>query len=92
LKPGYQCWGPLSLPNSTSCKAAHIQLSQAILHHGADNAYDDEGLEIMGWPIATMSRGRFIVREGKQAKRYSGAGATTITGAVEKTRNHIPSE
>jgi len=39
-------------------------LSQANLHHGADYT-PYEGLEITGWPIATMSRGRFIVRDGK---------------------------
>jgi dihydropyrimidinase len=39
-------------------------LSQANLHHGADYT-PYEGLEITGWPIATMLRGRFVVREGK---------------------------
>jgi dihydropyrimidinase len=53
-------------------------LSQANLHHGADYT-PYEGLEITGWPIATMSRGRFIVREGrlvgdKRHGRYVGRG------------------
>jgi dihydropyrimidinase len=39
-------------------------LSQANLHHGADYT-PYEGLEITGWPIATMLRGRFVVRDGK---------------------------
>jgi len=39
-------------------------LAQANLHHGADYT-PYEGLEVTGWPIATMSRGRFIVRDGK---------------------------
>ncbi len=39
-------------------------LSQANLHHGADYT-PYEGLEITGWPIATMLRGRFVVRAGK---------------------------
>jgi dihydropyrimidinase len=39
-------------------------LSQAGLHHGADYT-PYEGLEITGWPIATMLRGRFVVRGGE---------------------------
>src|SRR5664279_1957247 len=39
-------------------------LSQANLHHGADYT-PYEGLQITGWPVATMSRGRFVVRDGK---------------------------
>ena len=39
-------------------------ISQANLHHGADYT-PYEGIEIKGWPIATMSRGRFIVHDGK---------------------------
>jgi dihydropyrimidinase len=40
------------------------KLSQANLHHGADYI-PYEGLAITGWPIATMLRGRFVVRAGK---------------------------
>jgi dihydropyrimidinase len=40
------------------------KLSQATLHHGADYT-PYEGLEITGWPVATMLRGRFVVRAGK---------------------------
>jgi dihydropyrimidinase len=39
-------------------------LSQAGLHHGADYT-PYEGIEITGWPVATMLRGRFVVRDGK---------------------------
>jgi dihydropyrimidinase len=39
-------------------------LTQANLHHGADYT-PYEGMEITGWPIATMLRGRFVVRDGK---------------------------
>jgi dihydropyrimidinase len=45
-------------PNRTAA------LLQADLHHGADYT-PYEGMEITGWPIATMSRGRFVVRDGK---------------------------
>jgi dihydropyrimidinase len=39
-------------------------LTQRNLHHGADYT-PYEGLEITGWPVATMVRGRFVVRDGK---------------------------
>jgi dihydropyrimidinase len=44
--------------------AKTAKLSQAGLHHGADYT-PYEGLEITGWPVATMLRGRFVVRDGK---------------------------
>ena len=37
--------------------------SIGILSNTSGAAY--EGLQITGWPIATMLRGRFVVREGK---------------------------
>jgi dihydropyrimidinase len=43
--------------------ARKATLSQAGLHHGADYT-PYEGIEITGWPVATMLRGRFIVRDG----------------------------
>ncbi len=39
-------------------------LAQKNLHHGADYT-PYEGLEITGWPVATILRGRFVVRDGK---------------------------
>jgi dihydropyrimidinase len=39
-------------------------LAQVNLHHGADYT-PYEGLEITGWPITTILRGRFVVRDGK---------------------------
>ena len=43
--------------------ARKATLSQAGLHHGADYT-PYEGIEITGWPVATMLRGRFVVRDG----------------------------
>jgi dihydropyrimidinase len=40
------------------------KISQSGLHHGADYT-PYEGLEITGWPVATMLRGRFVVRDGE---------------------------
>lgn len=38
-------------------------LTQSALHHGSDYT-PYEGLDITGWPVATMLRGKFIVRDG----------------------------
>lgn len=39
-------------------------ISQAALHHGSDYT-PYEGIEITGWPVATMLRGKFVVRDGE---------------------------
>ncbi|MGJ5068862.1 dihydropyrimidinase [Bradyrhizobium sp. SZCCHNRI1009] len=39
-------------------------ISQAGLHHGSDYT-PYEGIEITGWPVATMLRGKFVVRDGE---------------------------
>lgn len=54
---GYDADIALWDPNKTAA------LSQAGLHHGADYT-PYEGLEITGWPVATMLRGQFVVRDG----------------------------
>ncbi|MGM5025351.1 dihydropyrimidinase [Tardiphaga sp. 862_B3_N4_1] len=63
-------------------------LTQANLHHGADYT-PYEGLEITGWPVATMLRGKFVTRGGKlvggkgegryvsRAAPFPGKGATS---------------
>ncbi|MGJ5206789.1 dihydropyrimidinase [Bradyrhizobium sp. HKCCYLR20261] len=40
------------------------KISQDGLHHGSDYT-PYEGIEITGWPVATMLRGKFVVRDGK---------------------------
>jgi dihydropyrimidinase len=40
-----------------------VTISQKLLHHGSDYT-PYEGAEITGWPISTMVRGNFVVREG----------------------------
>ncbi len=51
-----------------------MTISQSEMHHGSDyTPYD--GIEVTGWPVSTMVRGRFIVRDrelvaGKGAGRY----------------------
>jgi dihydropyrimidinase len=44
--------------------AKKATLTQADLHHGSDYT-PYEGIEITGWPVATMLRGKFVVRDGK---------------------------
>jgi len=55
---GYDADIALWDPNRTA------RLTQANLHHGADYT-PYEGIEITGWPVATMLRGRFVVRDGE---------------------------
>src|SRR3954468_18446106 len=39
-------------------------ISQKFLHHGADYT-PYEGIAVTGWPVSTMVRGRFVVRDGR---------------------------
>jgi dihydropyrimidinase len=50
-----------------------VIIAQELLHHGSDYT-PYEGLEVTGWPISTMVRGRFVVRDGELVgKRGEGA-------------------
>ena len=53
--------------------ARKAKIAQADLHHGSDYT-PYEGIEITGWPVATMVRGKFVVRDGKLTGA-KGAGA-----------------
>ncbi|WP_316195650.1 MULTISPECIES: dihydropyrimidinase [unclassified Bradyrhizobium] len=55
---GYDADIALWDPNKTA------KISQAGLHHGSDYT-PYEGIEITGWPIATLQRGKFVVRDGQ---------------------------
>ena len=41
-----------------------MTISQTMLHHGSDYT-PYEGIEVTGWPVSTMVRGKFVVRDGK---------------------------
>jgi dihydropyrimidinase len=41
-----------------------VAISQAMMHGGADYT-PYEGLEVTGWPVSTIVRGRFVVRDGE---------------------------
>ncbi len=44
--------------------ARRVRITQALMHNATDYT-PYEGLEVTGWPIATMVRGQFVVRDGK---------------------------
>ena len=45
-------------------------IAQKDLHHGSDYT-PYEGIEITGWPVATMVRGKFVVRDGRSEEHTS---------------------
>ena len=46
-------------------------ISQTLLHHGSDYT-PYEGIAVTGWPVSTMVRGKFVVRDGKLVGAKSG--------------------
>ena len=50
-----------------------VTISQSLLHHGSDYT-PYEGFAVTGWPVSTMVRGRFVVRDGELVGA-KGAGA-----------------
>ena len=41
-----------------------VTISQKLMHHGTDYT-PYEGHRVAGWPVSTMVRGKFVVRDGK---------------------------
>ncbi|MBN9024676.1 MAG: amidohydrolase family protein, partial [Rhizobiales bacterium] len=41
-----------------------VTLSQELLHHGADYT-PYEGLEVTGWPVMTVLRGKVVMQDGE---------------------------
>lgn len=53
-----------------------MTISQSLMHGGSDYT-PYEGIEVTGWPVSTMVRGQFVVRDGKLVgKENSGAYVT----------------
>jgi dihydropyrimidinase len=48
-----------------------ITITQALMHHGTDYT-PYEGIAVTGWPVSTMVRGRFVVRDGALVGKKSG--------------------
>ncbi len=46
-------------------------ISQKLLHHGSDYT-PYEGIAVTGWPVSTMVRGKFVVRDGKLVGKAGG--------------------
>jgi dihydropyrimidinase len=40
-----------------------VTITQSLMHHGSDYT-PYEGIRVTGWPVSTMVRGRFVVRDG----------------------------
>jgi dihydropyrimidinase len=47
-----------------------VNISQSLMHHGTDYT-PYEGIEVKGWPVSTMVRGKFVVRDGSLVGRSS---------------------
>src|SRR5262249_20005321 len=47
-----------------------VTISQRLMHGGTDYT-PYEGIKVKGWPISTMVRGRFVVRDGELVGRES---------------------
>ena len=43
---------------------AKVTIAQSLLHHGSDYT-PYEGLSVTGWPVSTIVRGKFVVRDRK---------------------------
>jgi dihydropyrimidinase len=48
-----------------------VTISQALMHGGSDYT-PYEGIRVKGWPVSTMVRGRFVVRDGQLVGREGG--------------------
>ncbi len=51
-------------------------ISQTLMHGGSDYT-PYEGIEVTGWPVSTMVRGRFVVRDGKLVGKLGGGDYVT---------------
>jgi dihydropyrimidinase len=62
-----------------------VTISQASMHGGTDYT-PYEGIKVKGWPVSTLVRGKFVVRDGTLVGR-AGAGAYV---AREKSPLAVP--
>jgi dihydropyrimidinase len=64
-------------------------ISQALMHHGTDyTPYD--GMEVTGWPVSTMVRGKFVVRDGALVGSKTGAYITREKSPLATPRGLVP--
>src|SRR5258706_3773725 len=65
-------------------------ISQSLLHHGSDYT-PYEGIAVTGWPVSTMVRGRFVVRDGKLVGAKSdGAYVSRAKSPLAAPRGALP--
>ena len=50
-----------------------MTISQSLMHGGCDYT-PYEGIEVTGWPVSTMVRGRFVVRDGELVGKEGAGG------------------
>jgi len=48
-----------------------VTISQSLMHHGSDYT-PYEGIKVKGWPVSTMVRGAFVVRDGQLTGKPGG--------------------
>jgi dihydropyrimidinase len=64
-------------------------ISQALMHHGTDYT-PYEGMEVTGWPVSTMVRGKFVVRDGALVGSKTGAYVTREKSSLATPRGQVP--
>jgi dihydropyrimidinase len=64
-------------------------ISQALMHHGTDYT-PYEGMEVTGWPVSTMVRGKFVVRDGALVGSKAGAYVTREKSPLAVPRGLVP--
>jgi len=64
-------------------------ISQALLHHGTDYT-PYEGMEVTGWPVSTMVRGKFVVRDGALVGEKTGAYVSREKSPLAAPRGEVP--
>jgi dihydropyrimidinase len=64
-------------------------ITQSLMHHGTDYT-PYEGLEVTGWPISTMVRGRFVVRDGVLVGAMNGSYVSRDKSPLATPRGQVP--
>jgi dihydropyrimidinase len=64
-------------------------ITQALMHHGTDYT-PYEGFAVTGWPVSTMVRGRFVVRDGALVGGKAGRYVSRERSPLAAPRGHGP--
>jgi dihydropyrimidinase len=64
-------------------------ISQKLMHHGTDYT-PYEGMEVTGWPVSTMVRGRFVVRDGALVGPKAGVYVARDKSPLAVPRGQVP--